>query len=82
MIEVLLTTVTAVAAVPPKLTVAPVKKPVPLIVTDVPPLVLPEDGETPVTVGAGFMVLYVKPLVRVAFWLSLLVTTTLTAPAA
>ena len=56
-IEVLFTTVIPVAAVPPRLTVAPVRKPVPVIVTAVPPLVLPEDGETLVTVGAGFMVL-------------------------
>ena len=56
-IEVLFTTVTPVAAMPSKLAVAPVRKPVPVIVTAVPPLVLPEDGETPVTVGAGFIVL-------------------------
>jgi len=53
-IEVPLTTATPVAVVPPKLTVAPARNPVPLIVTAVPPLVLPELGETPVTVGAGF----------------------------
>ena len=53
LIEVPFTTVTPVAAVPPKLTAAPARKPVPLIVTPVPPLVLPEVGETPVTVGAG-----------------------------
>ena len=41
MIEVLLFTVTAVAAVPPKLTVAPDRKPVPVMVTDVPPVVVP-----------------------------------------
>ena len=56
-IEVAFTTFTPVAAVPPKLTAVPVRKPVPVIVTAVPPLVLPEDGETLVTVGAGFMVL-------------------------
>jgi hypothetical protein len=50
--EVELTTVTLVAAVPPMLTVAPLAKPVPVIVTDVPPLVLPEVGEIEVTVGA------------------------------
>jgi hypothetical protein len=61
--EVAETTVTLVAgrltegltAVPPdsstKLTVAPVKKPVPLIVTDVPPAVDPDVGVRPVTVG-------------------------------
>ena len=53
-IDVLFTTVTPVAAVPPRLTVAPVKKPVPVIVMAVPPAVLPEAGAMPVTVGAGF----------------------------
>ena len=48
-----LTTVTPVAAVPPKLTVAPDKKPVPVIVTAVPPAVVPETGEIALTVGAG-----------------------------
>jgi hypothetical protein len=52
-IEVPLTTFTPVAAVPPMVTVAPAKKPVPLMVTAVPPTVVPEVGETPVTVGAG-----------------------------
>ena len=52
-IELGLTTATLVAAAPPKLTVAPDEKPVPVIVTDVPPLVLPEVGEIAVTVGAG-----------------------------
>ena len=51
--EVELTTVTPVADVPPRLTVAPAEKPVPVIVTDVPPLVLPEVGEIELTVGAG-----------------------------
>jgi len=55
--EVLLTTFTPVAAVPPKLTVAPDKNPLPMIVTAVPPAVEPEVGETPVTVGAGLEVL-------------------------
>jgi hypothetical protein len=50
-IDVLLTTVTLVTAVPPKLTVAPVRKPVPVIVTAVPPAVVPEVGEIAVTVG-------------------------------
>ena len=53
-IDVLLTTVTPVAAVPPRFTVAPVRKPVPAIVTAVPPLVVPEFGVIEVTVGAGF----------------------------
>jgi len=51
-IEVELATVTLVAAVPPMVTVAPLKKFVPVMVTDVPPLVLPEVGEIEVTVGA------------------------------
>src|SRR5262245_22127634 len=50
---VALTTVTAVAAVPPTLTVAPAMKPVPLIVRAVPPLVDPKLGDTLVIVGAG-----------------------------
>jgi hypothetical protein len=51
-IEVLLTTVTPVAAVPPTVTVAP-RNPVPVMVTAVPPLAVPDVGEIPVTVGAG-----------------------------
>jgi hypothetical protein len=50
-IEVLLTMVTLVAVPVPKETaVAPVKL-VPVIVTSVPPAVVPEVGEIPVTVG-------------------------------
>jgi hypothetical protein len=52
-IDVLLTTVAAVAAVPPSITVAPAKKPVPVIVTAVPPLAVPVLGVIEVTVGAG-----------------------------
>ena len=52
-IDVLFTRVTPVAAVPPKLTVTPVRKPVPLMVTVVPPPVVPELGVVKVTVGAG-----------------------------
>ncbi len=52
-IVVLLTTLTFVAAVKPILTLAPATKPVPLIVTEVPPAVVPEFGEMPLTVGAG-----------------------------
>ena len=52
-IDVALTTFTLVAAVPPKLTVAPVRKPVPVMATEVPPAVVPEVGEIEVTVGAG-----------------------------
>ena len=51
-IDVLLTTVTPVAAVPPRLTVAPVRKPVPVIVTPVPPPAGPVLGVIDVTVGA------------------------------
>ncbi len=51
--EVELTTVTAVAAVPPMVTaVAPVK-PVPVMVTDCPPASGPDDGLMDVTVGAA-----------------------------
>jgi len=52
-IEVALTTVTAVAAAPPMVTdVAPLKL-VPVMVTAVPPAVLPVFGLIAVTVGAG-----------------------------
>ena len=50
-IEVLLTMVTAVAAVPPRVTVAPTRNAVPLIVTNVPPTTGPEVGEIAVTLG-------------------------------
>jgi hypothetical protein len=52
-IEILLATLTPVAAVPPIVTVAPDKKPDPLIVTAVPPAVVPDVGEIEVTVGAA-----------------------------
>ena len=58
-IEVAPTTTTFVAAVPPIETVAPDRKPVPVIVTAVPPDVVPELGEIEVTVGAGFGVVKV-----------------------
>jgi hypothetical protein len=48
--DVALTTVTLVAGTPPKLTVAPLEKFDPLIVTVAPPLLDPELGETPFTV--------------------------------
>ena len=47
---------TPVAALEPKSTVVPavaVRKLVPVIVTEVPPVVGPADGEMPVTVGTG-----------------------------
>jgi hypothetical protein len=50
-IDVLLTTTTLVAAVLPKVTVAPVAKLVPVMVTAVPPAVDPLFGLTLVTVG-------------------------------
>jgi hypothetical protein len=50
-ILVLLTTTTFVAAVPPNVTVAPVAKLVPLIVTAVPPAAGPLFGDTLLTVG-------------------------------
>jgi hypothetical protein len=53
---------TPVAEAPPIVTVAPLTKPVPAIVTAVFPVVGPEGGETLVTVGAAT---YVKPLASV-----------------
>ena len=50
---VLLLTLTLVAAVPPKLTVAPLTKFEPLMVTEVPPAVDPLLGVTELPVGAG-----------------------------
>ena len=52
-IDVLLPTVTPVAAVPPIVTVAPDWKFAPVMVTAVPPAVVPEVGEIVLTVGAG-----------------------------
>jgi hypothetical protein len=52
-IVVLLTTLTLVAALPPKLTVALAAKFVPVIVTAVPPVAGPEVGDTLLMVGAG-----------------------------
>ena len=54
-IDVLPTTLTAVAAVPPRLTVAPARKPVPAMVTEVPPAVVPVLGVIDATVGAGLL---------------------------
>jgi hypothetical protein len=75
-------TVKPAAAVPPNSTaVAPVK-PLPLIVTEVPPLLLPEEVPRPVTLGAAG-VRYVKvselPVLEVPL---LVVTCTSTLPAA
>jgi hypothetical protein len=77
-IDVLFTTTTFVAAVPPKVTLAPAAKFVPVIVTPVPPVVSPLFGETLLTIGD---VVYVNPLTRLAFWL-FTVTVTVTVPAA
>ena len=52
-IEVELTTVTLGAATPPSVTVAPVWKLAPLMVTPAPPAISPEVGLIEVTVGAG-----------------------------
>jgi len=51
-IDVLLTTTTFVAAVPPNVTVAPLAKFAPVIVTAVPPATGPLFGDTLLTVGA------------------------------
>ena len=51
-IEVAFTTVMPVAAVPPIVTVAPLRNPVPVIVTLVPPARGPKLGEILITVGA------------------------------
>jgi hypothetical protein len=55
-IDVALTTTTPVAAVPPRLTVAFGRKPVPVMVTGVPPVVGPLVGKIVLTVGAGLVV--------------------------
>ena len=52
-IEVALATTTPVAGTPPRLTVAPDTKPVPVIVIDVPPTDGPSAGDTATTVGAA-----------------------------
>jgi hypothetical protein len=52
-IEVPFTTVMLVADVPPTFTVAPDKNPVPMMVTVVPPLVVPVLGVIEATLGAG-----------------------------
>jgi hypothetical protein len=50
---VLLATTTSLAATPPKVTLAPAAKFVPVIVATVPPLVAPELGNTDVRTGAN-----------------------------
>ena len=54
-IETLLTNVTAVAGVPPKLTVAPDWKPVPAMLTLVPPAIVPDTGDIEAIVGGGLI---------------------------
>ena len=68
-IEVLLTTVMLVAAVPPNVTVAPNRNPVPVIVIAVPPAVVPEVGEIVATVGAGLGETEVTLKVTLTEWL-------------
>jgi hypothetical protein len=75
-IVVLFTTTTFVAAALPNVTVAPVAKFVPVIVTAVPPAVDPVFGLTLLTVGATT---YVYPFVRLPLT-PLTVTATVTAP--
>jgi hypothetical protein len=75
---VLLTTTTFVAAELPNVTVAPDAKFVPVIVTAVPPAVVPVFGLTLLTVGATT---YVYPFVRLPLCDPRLVTVTVTAPA-
>ena len=83
-IVVLLTNVTPVAAAPPTLAVAPDRNPVPVIVTAVPPLVVPVLGVIDDTVGAGFPpvgAVYVNPPLKVPLLLSGFVIVTSTGPA-
>ena len=61
-IVVLFNTRTEVAATPPKVTVAPLRNPVPVIVTEVFPPTAPAVGDTEVGLGAAW---YVYPLDRV-----------------
>jgi len=73
-----LTTTTFVAAAVPNVTVAPDAKFVPLIVTAVPPAVVPLFGETLLTVG---ITTYVNPFVREPLCAPGFVTVTVAAPA-
>jgi hypothetical protein len=78
-IVVVLTTLILVAVVPPNVTVASPEKPVPAIVTLVPPLVAPDAGAT--LVGAG-TVTYVYPPTSVTFSAAESVITTSMVPSA
>ena len=80
-IVVAFTTTTDVAATPPIETVAPLAKPVPVIVTEVFPAVGPLVGAMDGDDG-GMGAEYVKPAVSVPVWKSGFVTTTSTVPAA
>src|SRR6267378_1306854 len=73
------TTVTPVALVPPIVTVAPLTKLVPVIVTLVPPAVGPEVGAIPLTVGGATKV---KQPTQLPLCVSGLVTVTVAVPAA
>lgn len=68
---------TLVAAVPPMVTVAPVTKPVPVMVTSESPASGPLDGAIDVIVGAAR---YANPLAKVPVCASVFVTTTATVP--
>jgi len=70
--------VATVSVDPPNETVAPLWKPVPLNVTDVPPTAGPAFGVTELTAGAAT---YVKQPPHEPLCVSALVTTTFTAPA-
>jgi hypothetical protein len=76
-IDVPLTTTTLVAAVLPNVTVAPLAKFVPVMVTAVPPVVGPLFGLRLATVGWP---IYVNPLARLPLW-PFSVTVTVTPPA-
>src|SRR5512140_488755 len=79
-IEVELEEISAAAA-PPKLTLGPEAKPVPEMVTTVPPRSGPLEGVAELTTGGGGAT-YVNAEASVALWPSGFRTTTETAPAA
>jgi hypothetical protein len=74
--------VDTVSAEPPNETVAPAWKPLPAIVTAVPPPVAPLSGLTDVMAGGGGGAPYVKHPEHVPVWASGFVTMTSTAPTA
>ena len=77
---VLFTTAMVVAMDPPKVTIAPLLNPAPLMVTLVPPLSEPAAGETDVTVTCAGEPAYLKPLSNLKLCPSLLVTITSAGP--